>query len=89
MVYGPSTLLPTTPPTLVNPKLVCEVLSPSNAAHDRGAKAAHYRRMPSLAAYLLADTDARRIEAYYRGDDGVWRLGGAGSVVGNLGDSLP
>jgi Uma2 family endonuclease len=74
VVCGPSVLLPTSPPTLVNPTLVCEVLSPSNAAHDRGAKSAHYRRMPSLAAYLLVDIDARRVEAYYRGEDGVWRL---------------
>lgn len=74
VVCGPAELRPGTPPSLLNPRLVVEVLSPSTAAHDRGPKAAHYRRIPSLAAYLLVDPEARRAELYYRGDDGEWRL---------------
>lgn len=74
VVCGTPELRPTNPQTLTNPKVVVEVLSSSNAGHDRGPKAAHYRRVASLAAYLLVDIESRRIEAYYRGDDGVWRL---------------
>lgn len=74
VVCGPSVLLPTTPPTLTNPRLVAEVLSPSTAAHDRGAKAANYRRIVSLSAYVLVDIAERRVEAFHRGEDGVWRL---------------
>jgi Uma2 family endonuclease len=33
---------------IVNPVLIVEVLSSSTAAYDRGAKAQHYRRLPSL-----------------------------------------
>ena len=34
--------------TLLNPKVVVEVLSPSTADYDRGGKFTHYRRLPSL-----------------------------------------
>ena len=34
--------------TLLNPKVIVEVLSPSTADYDRGGKFTHYRRLPSL-----------------------------------------
>lgn len=74
IVCGPSELRPTNPPSLTNPKLVVEVLSPSTAAHDRGPKAAHYRRIPTLGAYMIVDIESRRIEVYHRGEDGIFRL---------------
>jgi len=74
VVCGPPVLTDGRPPSLRNPTLVVEVLSPTTASHDRGAKAAHYRRVPSLGAYLIVDIEARRLELTYRGDDGVWRL---------------
>ena len=93
VVCGPSELLPTTPVTLVNPRVVVEVLSESTAAHDRGPKAAHYRRLPALGAYMLVSIEERRVEVYYRGEDGVWRLAeaqGDGVVeVPPLGLALP
>lgn len=60
--------------SLTNPTLVVEVLSEGTEAHDRGAKAAHYRRMKDLRAYLLVSTDAQRLELYERADDGRWIL---------------
>ena len=54
--------------------LVAEVLSPSTAAYDRGAKFAAYRRLPSLAEYLLVDLDTRRCDLYRKGSDGLWVL---------------
>jgi Uma2 family endonuclease len=54
--------------------LVVEVLSPSTAAYDRGAKFAAYRQLPSLAEYLLIDLDTRRCDLYRKGADGLWVL---------------
>ena len=52
------------------PTLIVEVLSPSTAAYDRGAKFASYRQIPSLREYALVDIDTRLIEIYRLGDQG-------------------
>jgi Uma2 family endonuclease len=57
-----------------DPVLVVEVLSPSTAAYDRGAKFADYRQLPNLAEYLLIDTESRRCDLYRKGADGLWVL---------------
>ncbi|MEN9485566.1 MAG: hypothetical protein RJB37_3446 [Pseudomonadota bacterium] len=56
------------------PTLVIEVLSPGTAAYDRGAKFAHYRQMPTLREIALIDPDARRVDVYRHGTDGLWVL---------------
>jgi Uma2 family endonuclease len=56
------------------PVLVAEVLSPSTAAFDRGDKFADYRRLPSLAEYLIVDVERRRCDLYRKGADGLWVL---------------
>ncbi len=56
------------------PKLVVEVLSPSTAAFDRGDKFADYRKLQSLAEYLLVDVPTRRCDLYRKGADGLWVL---------------
>ena len=56
------------------PVLVVEVLSPSTAAFDRGDKFADYRRLPSLAEYLLVDVVRQRCDLYRKGSDGLWVL---------------
>jgi len=53
---------------------IAEVLSPSTAAYDRGAKFASYRRLPTLAEYLLVDLDTRRSDLFRKGADGLWVL---------------
>lgn len=63
---------------VTNPTLLIEVLSPSTEAYDRGQKAAHYRRMPSLREYVLVAQDAPRIEVFRRGSDGTWEFIEAG-----------
>jgi len=60
--------------TLVNPKLLVEVLSPSTEAYDRGAKFAHYRTIPSLAEILFVSQDERCVEHYQRLESGQWLL---------------
>lgn len=45
------------PPSLLNPMLIVEVLSPSTRATDYGDKSLEYRHIPSLTDYLLVEQD--------------------------------
>jgi Uma2 family endonuclease len=58
----------------VNPKLVVEVLSDSTEAHDRGTKASHYRRIPTLVEYVFVSQNERLIEVYRKNERGRWEL---------------
>ncbi len=58
--------------TAVNPRLVVEVLSPSTAEYDRGAKLDHYMTIPSLQEIVLVAHDRREIEIARREADGTW-----------------
>ena len=60
--------------TLLNPTVLIEVLSRSTEAYDRGEKAEHYRRLPSLAEYLLVSQDKPYLEHYLRQPDDRWLL---------------
>ncbi len=50
--------------TLLNPRLVIEVLSRSTKDYDRGTKFLHYRALGSLAEYLLIAQDRVHVEHY-------------------------
>ncbi|HNK33321.1 MAG TPA: Uma2 family endonuclease [Plasticicumulans sp.] len=50
------------------PKLVVEVLSASTERRDRAEKAQGYRRLPTLAEYVLIAQDVRRVEVYRRSE---------------------
>jgi Uma2 family endonuclease len=60
------------PDTLENPVVIVEILSPSTEAYDRGAKFAHYRRIPTLREYVLVAQDARRVERFVRSGGEDW-----------------
>ena len=60
--------------SLLNPILIVEVLSPSTAAYDRGAKFAHYRLIESLRTYLVVEQESVFVDRYDRREDGVWTL---------------
>ncbi len=60
--------------TLLNPKLIIEVLSSSTADYDRGAKFDHYKTIDSLIEYVLVWQHKRRIARHTRLDDGSWVL---------------
>lgn len=66
--------------TLLNPTVLIEVLSGSTEAYDRGEKAAHYRRLPSLAEYLLISQDKPQLEHYRRQSDNRWLLSEASGL---------
>jgi Uma2 family endonuclease len=69
--------------TVLNPRVVVEVLSPSTADYDRGEKLDHYRQIPSLEAIVLVAHDARRIDVLRR-DGQSWvaeSAAGAGNVA--------
>ncbi|MCC6444237.1 MAG: Uma2 family endonuclease, partial [Armatimonadetes bacterium] len=59
---------------LLNPVVIVEVLSPSTEACDRGKKFALYRRIESLADYLLVSQEEPGIEHYARQPDDRWLL---------------
>jgi Uma2 family endonuclease len=60
--------------TLLNPHLLIEVISKSTEGYDRGEKSAHYRRIESLAEYLLISQDKYRIEQFVRQPDNQWLM---------------
>lgn len=74
---GPPHFLTDRRTTLINPAVVCEVLSPETKAYDLGEKLALYRGVPSIRALLYVDLDrpwaqiARRTETTWVRDEPV------------------
>jgi Uma2 family endonuclease len=62
------------PKTLLNPMVIIEVLSPSTENYDRGDIFHHYASISELRAYVLIDSQRRRIECFSRQEDGAWRI---------------
>jgi Uma2 family endonuclease len=60
--------------TLLNPRVIIEVLSPSTEHYDRGMKFQNYRAIESLQDYILVSQDQIRIEQFTRGDARSWTL---------------
>jgi Uma2 family endonuclease len=60
--------------TIINPKVIAEVLSPSTAGYDYGPKFTLYRRLPSFEEYLLIAQDEPRIEVFRKTPDSRWIL---------------
>ena len=58
----------------VNPTLLIEVSSPSTEHYDRGAKAEHYRRIPSLREYVIVSQRERRIERWRPDASDGWQV---------------
>jgi len=74
MVCGSLETVAEDPDAITNPVLLAEVLSDTTEAYDRGAKAAHYRRLPSLHEYVLVSQAERLVEVYRRTEAGRWEL---------------
>jgi len=66
--------------TLLNPKVIVEVLSKSTEPYDRGDKFENYQSLSSLREYVLLSQKKIRVEHYSLQPDGTWvlRVLGAG-----------
>lgn len=60
--------------TLINPRVIIEVLSKSTEGYDRGTKFEMYRRLPTLQDYVLVSQDKMHVEQFQRQPDGRWIL---------------
>ncbi len=58
--------------TIVDPKLIVEVLSKSTASFDRAEKFLSYQTLESLDEYVLISQDKTLIEQYIKREDGNW-----------------
>lgn len=70
--------------TLLNPRVIFEVLSPSTEAYDRGAKFRQYREIESLREYVLVSQEDYFVEHYYLGADGHWVLTDARGLASRI-----
>jgi Uma2 family endonuclease len=60
--------------TLLNPRVVFEVLSESTESYDRGKKFEHYQTIESFEEYVLVAQDRPHIDHFVRQSAGSWRL---------------
>jgi Uma2 family endonuclease len=70
--------------TLLNPTLIVEVLSDSTEAYDRGRKFEHYRKLESLAEYVLIAQHRPHVDSYRRQPDQRWLLTESDGSAGSL-----
>jgi Uma2 family endonuclease len=59
--------------SVINPRVVIEVLSPSTELYDRGPKFAKYKLIPSFEEYILVSQSGALVEGSLRTPDG-WLL---------------
>lgn len=62
------------PNSLLNPRAVFEVLSPSTADYDRTTKFELYQTIPEFTDYILLAADRVRVEHFRRLSDNAWEL---------------
>jgi Uma2 family endonuclease len=96
VICGPHQFDPNDPTgeTVINPKVIIEVLSPSTEGYDRGEKFDRYRQLDSLEEYVLVSQETPRIETFLRREGGTWLLTptsrlGSGAKLRSLEIELP
>jgi Uma2 family endonuclease len=57
-----------------NPTIVVEVLSDSTESYDRGIKAGHYRRIPSIREYVLVSQHSPLVEVWRKNEQEQWEV---------------
>lgn len=60
--------------TIIQPRLLFEILSPSTKDYDRGGKFRLYRDIPTLKEYVLLDSESIQVEAFQINNSGHWEL---------------
>lgn len=73
----------TEPNSIINPKVVVEVLSKSTANYDRGDKFYLYRELESLEEYILIEQDKSQIDIYKR-EGNLWKITRISGIEQNL-----
>ncbi|MBS1828887.1 MAG: Uma2 family endonuclease [Acidobacteria bacterium] len=95
IVYcGQPALTDESDPSLTNPKVIFEILSPSTAGYDYSDKFHLYRQLPSFEEYVLVAQDQPRIDVFRKMADGRWLLSNyegdqAVATVESLGIEIP
>ncbi|HVI01261.1 MAG TPA: Uma2 family endonuclease [Enhygromyxa sp.] len=93
VVCGPPELEDGRADTLLNPRIIIEVLSDSTEAFDRGQKFEAYQAIPSVTEYIVVAQDRMRVDQFIRGANATsWLLRphAHGSVeIATLGIQLP
>lgn len=74
IVCGKDQLLDEKKDTILNPKVIVEVLSESTEAYDRGEKFHFYRSIPTLDEYMLIDSRRIAAEVFQKNQQGQWLL---------------
>jgi Uma2 family endonuclease len=74
IICGPPAFLNNDEWNVLNPSIIFEVLSPSTQSYDRGEKFKLYRDITTLEEYILIDTHAVSIEAWFINGNGNWEL---------------
>lgn len=60
--------------TVINPKIIIEVLSESTAIYDKGDKFYAYWTLDTFEEYVLVDQYQIRVEYFRRVDEKIWEL---------------
>lgn len=60
--------------TLLNPRVLIEVLSDSTEAYDRGRKFALYREIDSFEEYMLIAQNGPSVDVFRRQQSGLWQM---------------
>ena len=58
--------------TILNPRVIVEVLSPSTESADRSRKLQGYLQIPSVEEYMLVSQNQPRVESFFRQGGGSW-----------------
>jgi Uma2 family endonuclease len=74
VICGPPQFDPQDPKrtTILNPRVIVEVLSESTEAYDRGEKFTRYREIASFEEYILVSQASPMVETFMRQADGTW-----------------
>jgi Uma2 family endonuclease len=64
----------TTGQSVINPRVIIEVFSPTTEAYDRGEKFSQYRRLDSLVEYVLISQSEALVETFVRREAGAWLM---------------
>jgi Uma2 family endonuclease len=78
IVCGESKFVNDSEDSLVNPKVIIEVLSESTEKYDRGKKFQSYRNISSLQEYVLVSTEYKKIEIFTKSKEDQWVLSESG-----------